>query len=246
VTPPAPLLLRVQEAAQALAISRTALYVLLSSGAIPAVHIGRSVRVPTAALEAYVAGLGPLDAAPLGRPRHGEGSVYKRSDGRWVAMLNVGIVAGRRKRRAFYGLTQAEAIAKLNAASHSRRRGIPVPLERQTFAAFATKWLSAARSTFREPTFRRYSSLMSRAVATLGNTSLTKLGAADLQKLYEERLSAGSAPRTVQHLHRVIHRALRDAEEWGDVARSVARLAHPPKVPRPQMNCLQQRKHGNS
>lgn len=55
------LLLRVEEAAEALAISRTALYAALRSGQIRAVHIGRSVRVPVAALEAYVA---RLAAAP--------------------------------------------------------------------------------------------------------------------------------------------------------------------------------------
>ncbi len=51
------LLLRVEEAAEALAISRTALYVLLRAGEVPAVHIGRSVRIPLGALEAYVARL---------------------------------------------------------------------------------------------------------------------------------------------------------------------------------------------
>lgn len=49
------LLLRVEEAAKALAISRTALYELLRAGEIPAIHIGRSVRVSVASLEAYVA-----------------------------------------------------------------------------------------------------------------------------------------------------------------------------------------------
>src|SRR5688500_986341 len=51
------LLLRVEEAAERLAVSRTTLYGLLASGALPSVHIGRSVRVSVAALEAYVAGL---------------------------------------------------------------------------------------------------------------------------------------------------------------------------------------------
>lgn len=51
------LLLTVEEAADALAISRTSLYVLLGRGEIPVVHIGRSVRVPVDALNAYVARL---------------------------------------------------------------------------------------------------------------------------------------------------------------------------------------------
>ena len=48
------LLLRVQEAAEALGVSRTSLYVLLRAGDIPSLHIGRSVRVPVAALHSYI------------------------------------------------------------------------------------------------------------------------------------------------------------------------------------------------
>lgn len=49
------LLLRVEEAAEALGVSRTTLYELLKVGHIHAIHIGRSVRVPVASLEEYVA-----------------------------------------------------------------------------------------------------------------------------------------------------------------------------------------------
>ena len=49
------LLLRVTEAAETLAISRTALYDLLRRDEIRAIHIGRSIRFSAAALEAYVA-----------------------------------------------------------------------------------------------------------------------------------------------------------------------------------------------
>lgn len=49
------LTLRIEEAAESLGISRTALYPLLRSGAIPVVRFGRSVRIPLAELERYVA-----------------------------------------------------------------------------------------------------------------------------------------------------------------------------------------------
>ncbi len=48
------LLLTIEEAAEALDVSRTTLYVLLRAGEIPVVRIGRAVRVPLAALERYV------------------------------------------------------------------------------------------------------------------------------------------------------------------------------------------------
>ena len=50
----APLLLTVPEAARVLAIGRTTLYELISSGAIEAVHIGRAIRIPVASARAFV------------------------------------------------------------------------------------------------------------------------------------------------------------------------------------------------
>ena len=49
-----PLLLSVNEAARVLQIGRSKLYELLAAGELPVVRIGRSVRIPTAALEQWV------------------------------------------------------------------------------------------------------------------------------------------------------------------------------------------------
>ncbi len=50
-------LLTVEQAAARLQVGRTRAYVLISSGALESVTIGRSRRVPVAALERYVAQL---------------------------------------------------------------------------------------------------------------------------------------------------------------------------------------------
>jgi excisionase family DNA binding protein len=48
------LLLTIVEAARVLSIGRTTMYELVAAGAIEVVHIGRSARVPVAALAEYV------------------------------------------------------------------------------------------------------------------------------------------------------------------------------------------------
>jgi excisionase family DNA binding protein len=48
------LLLRATDVAAALGVGRATAYELIASGAIPSVRIGRSVRVPRAALEEWV------------------------------------------------------------------------------------------------------------------------------------------------------------------------------------------------
>lgn len=56
-----PLLLRVDEAAEALALSRTKLYELMASGELESVKLGRARRVPVAAIRDL------LDQASLDR-----------------------------------------------------------------------------------------------------------------------------------------------------------------------------------
>ena len=61
-----PALLRVDEAATYLAIGRTTLYELIGRGELPTVHIGRSVRVPTAAIKQWIQGRSGSSATSLG------------------------------------------------------------------------------------------------------------------------------------------------------------------------------------
>ena len=48
------LMLRVNEAAEVLGIGRTTVYELVAKGELPTVRIGRSVRIPISAIEAWV------------------------------------------------------------------------------------------------------------------------------------------------------------------------------------------------
>jgi len=48
------MLLRAEEAARALGIGRSKLYALLAAGELPVVRIGRSTRIPAAALQRWV------------------------------------------------------------------------------------------------------------------------------------------------------------------------------------------------
>ena len=69
----APLLLTIPQAAVVLAIGRTTVYELIGAGDLEAVHIGRSARVPVAALEDYVE-----------RQRRGRVTVRRSREDRWL------------------------------------------------------------------------------------------------------------------------------------------------------------------
>ncbi len=47
-----------------------------------------------------------------------EGSIYKRDDGRWCAVLSLGYVDGKRKRKSFYGDTRKKVQEQLADTVH--------------------------------------------------------------------------------------------------------------------------------
>ena len=59
-----------------------------------------------------------------GRRRgHGEGSIYRRSDGRWVAVLDLGWRDGKRTRKYFYGRTREQVARKLARGLAQHQQG---------------------------------------------------------------------------------------------------------------------------
>jgi len=91
-------------------------------------------------------------------------------------------------------------------------------------------WLEAAKPSIRERSWVRYEQYVRLHVdPALGKLTLTKLLPQHLQKLYSDRLAAGSSPTTVHHLHATIHRALKQAVRWNLVVRNVADLVDPPR-----------------
>lgn len=162
----------------------------------------------------------------MARRANGEGSIYKRADGRWCASIT--LPKGRRKH--FLGKDREEVAKQLTAAKKSRDDGVPAIVERQSVRQFMQSWLEAARPSLRERTWIRYEQYVRLQInPSVGNVALTKLSPQHLQKLYAERLAAGSSPTTVHHLHATIHRALRQAVRWNLVVRSVADLVDPPR-----------------
>lgn len=51
---PAPLLLKVNEAAKLLQLGRDRIYELVASGRLPALHFGRTIRIPRDALDRFI------------------------------------------------------------------------------------------------------------------------------------------------------------------------------------------------
>jgi len=165
----------------------------------------------------------------------GEGTVYKRADGRWAAAVT--LPNGRRK--YFYAATRQEVARKLTAALKARQDGLPLASGRETVGAFLRTWLEAIRPSVRPRTWQRYEEYVRIHVApALGKLPLARLQPHHLQRLYADRLKVGASPTDVRHLHSVIHHALKDGVRWGLIAHNVADLVTPPRIQRREMQTL--------
>jgi integrase len=180
---------------------------------------------------------------------HGEGTITLRKDGRWEARLSLD--GG--KRRTFYGKSRREVQQKLNKSRRDLQDGLPIVPERQTVSAYLSPWLEAARPTVRAKTYETYDLNVRRVLPYLGHKKLATLTAADVQACYAALLERGrtrqvksdQAPkglsrRSVRQIHEMLHRALKQAAEWGMIARNPADTAKPPRPGREEMKTLSQ------
>lgn len=168
-----------------------------------------------------------------------EGSIYQRTDGRWVGMASF-MDRGRRRRRAVYGETKREAMEKLREVRRSIETGVVATSDRETVATFLERWLrDSVAPTVRPATLSSYRGLVRIHIEpALGSIRLSRLGPADVQRFLNERSASGLSPRRVQYLHAVLRRSLGQAHRWGLVTRNVATLVEPPRVRRREVRPL--------
>lgn len=152
---------------------------------------------------------------------------------------------GKRRRTSLGGFrTKREAHAAITKALGDLDQGMLVEPTRVTLGDFLlNEWLPAIRSTVRPSTFDSYRLNIERhVVPRLGLTPLQKLRPAHLNKMYAELLeegrvdrNGGLAPKTVNYVHVILHRALRDAVRWNLLQRNVATQADPPRSRRKEL-----------
>jgi integrase len=163
---------------------------------------------------------------------NGEGSIYRRADGRWASSLSVEGPLGKRTRKTFYGKNRKEVSDRLRAALRQRDQGIPLPDDRQTFGSFIEQWLeNSARRSLRPSTYENYSHLIrGHILPDLGHIPISKLSAQHVQEFLNIKLQEGLSTRTVRYLLTLIRRTLTLAMKWGVISRNVASLVEPPRL----------------
>jgi integrase len=166
---------------------------------------------------------------------NGEGSIYKRQDGRWAAKYT--LTNG--KRKEVYGKTRKEVARKL-AEAVSGREVNPSTEGAPKLREYLNSWLNGSvKGSVRERTFERYEEISRKhLLPELGSTTLDDLTPVQVQGLYRRRLDSGASPRTVQYMHATLCRALKQAVKWGLTPTNVAEAVTPPRLVRKEIKPL--------
>ena len=166
------------------------------------------------------------------RRGRGEGSIYKRADGRWAGAVTVGYRQGTQERKTIYGRTRKEVQDRIHAVLQRQSQGISLPGERQTVGDFLTHWLKfVAKPRLRPRTHESYESTVRLHVRPyLERVSLSKLTPQRIQTWLSDLSAAGASPRTCQYARVVLRAALTQAIKWDLVVRNAAALANSPRV----------------
>lgn len=118
----------------------------------------------------------------------------------------------------------AEAEALQYRADPNRK-----PPSNQTLAEFFPQWIQViAAQGLADTTLMDYQYMGAHALAAFGHRPLKNLNTWDIQQLYTAMAETHSS-RTINYVHTVLNRLLKDAVDWGLIASNPAAKAKPPR-----------------
>ncbi len=182
---------------------------------------------------------------------NGEGSIYQRSNGTWVAQITIGRDSeGRPKRTSFSGKTRKEVQEKVNKALSELQTGTFIEPTKTTLAQWLDTWMEEYKKpSLRPTTYEGYNFIIKTHItpATIGNIQLRHIQPSDLQRFYNAKLESGRAdgkgglsPRMIRYIHAILHGALKQAVREGLVIRNVTEAVTLPRHQRKEFTPLTQ------
>jgi integrase len=163
-----------------------------------------------------------------------QGSIQKRVGKRgvtWTAVVDMppDPVTGKRRQRRLSASKKADLEQIIAQHIQSLATGTVIEAGKLTLGDYLTQWLTAHEGVG-PATRRRYADLARlHVVPVLGSRLLSKLTPLDIQTLYTNRKAAGLSPTTINLLHTMLHRALKQAVHWDILSRNPAERVTAPR-----------------
>jgi integrase len=167
------------------------------------------------------------------------GHIRQRAAGSWTIEASAGFDdGGRRVRiaRTVHG-SRRDAERALTRLLRDVDQGTVARSGGETFGAYLVgTWLPFMRARVHPDTWKRYESVSRvHIVPRIGRVKLSALRPHHLQRVEDEVLTTGAAPRTVLKVHLVMKAALTQAVRWQLLAVSPAVGVSPPRAERPAL-----------
>ena len=177
-----------------------------------------------------------------------EGTIRKRSDGRWEARCTVGYdEAGKQVQRSIYGKTRADVVQQMNQILVSMAANEYVAPNKMTVCMWFETWLrNYAQVTIRPSTYISYEGYIYNHIKPkLGNLLLQDLTADRLQAFYNDRSSKGRvdgkgglSAKTMRNMHNMLHEALDQAMKNRLVPENISNACVLPKQQKKEISIL--------
>lgn len=162
-----------------------------------------------------------------GKRGNGEGSISKRKDGRWWGRYTLRTPDGP-KQRSVYGKTRAEVAAKLHRAMADLDHGLIFTAGNLTMAEYLDRWLTDClqplvdQGKMEHSTYIRYAGIVRNHLKpALGRRKLKDLSRVEIRRLYNLK-GKELSPKSVDHVHATLQKALGQAVKDDLVPRNVA------------------------
>ena len=169
------------------------------------------------------------------RRGNGEGTLYRRTDGRWGATIT--LEDGSRK--TYYGRNRREVQDRLKEIARARDLGLLVASADQLTGEYLVRWLEdSVLHSVRPKTYDSYELNVRRLQPLIGSVRLGSLSPAHVQSAYGALLRRGLSARSVHHAHAVLHKALKQAVLWNLIPRNPTEAASRPRPAQTEMQTL--------
>ncbi|MBX7268829.1 site-specific integrase [Micromonospora sp. Llam7] len=161
-----------------------------------------------------------------GRRANGEGTIYRRGDGRYEGAVYLPTTSGRTKRVRVYARTRAEARDKLAETVAKTQRGLPMPDKVWRVGDYLEYWLeNVVCANRRLTTYSRYEvTVRLHLKPSLGAQMLERLSVPVVQSFFNQKLEQGCSVRAAHIMREVLSAALTNAQREELTSRNVARL----------------------
>lgn len=172
----------------------------------------------------------------------GEGTIFQRGDGRWVGRLSFGRDdSGKRLQRTVYGVTQKEALEKLQALRVMRQQAGKSILNRESLEAFLKSWLSNHVEVHRAgKTVQEYRGVLQKYILPgLGALPLVNIDCERVVQWQAQLSRAGASTNVRRRALRVLQIAMNHAVKLRRLVTNPCVGVDPPTHRRKQVTALE-------